>query len=223
MIIMNKKGIIFDFNGTLLWDTKLHNMAWDNFLKKYDLYLSDEEKHKRIHGRLNSEILPDLFNNSLTEQEIEHYTLEKELEYQKLCLELDEFSLAEGVIEMFEKLEKAKIPFVIATASGIENVEFYIKELKLFKWFTKDHIIYNDGSMRGKPFPDLFLKAIDVLEIKPKDSIIFEDSISGIKAAEASGTGKVIIVDSNNEDYGMWKGKHFIIKRFHDIDWNWFK
>ena len=156
---MSKKSVIFDFNGTLLWDTQLHNIAWDIFLKKYGISLSDEEKHQRIHGRLNSEIMKYLFDNKLTNEEIKRYTLEKEYEYQRLCLELDNFSMAEGTVELFEKLKRRGIPFAIATASDLVNVEFYIKTFNLYKWFKKVHIIYNDGTVRGKPFPDIFLKA----------------------------------------------------------------
>lgn len=220
---MNKKAIIFDFNGTLLWDTHLHNLAWDNFFKEHGFFLSDEEKHKKMHGRLNREILAELFGNSLLDAELERYGLEKEYEYQRLCEELNDFSLAEDVPEMFEKLKEMGISFVIATASGIENVEFYIRRLGLGKWFKKEHIIYNDGTMRGKPFPDLFLKAIEVLGIDSKDIVIFEDSVSGIKAAEAAAAGKIIIVDSNDSDYSVFEGKHPIIRHFNEINWEWFE
>ncbi len=70
--------------------------------------MSDEEKNQRIHGRMNSKILMDLFNNELTSEEIERYTLEKEYEYQRLCTELNEFSLAEGAVEVFEKLKEQR-------------------------------------------------------------------------------------------------------------------
>ncbi len=220
---MSKKRIIFDFNGTLLWDTQLHNLAWNNFLKEHGFSLSDEEKHLRVHGRLNSEILRDLFSNRLAEEEIERYALEKECEYRRLCTGLDDFSMAEGVAELFEKLKERDIPFVIATASGIENVEFYVKELKLEKWFKGEHIIYNDGSIRGKPFPDLFLKAMDVLGICGKDAVIFEDSVAGIKAAEAAGAGQIVIVDSNAGDYSQWEGKYPVIRHFNEINWDWFE
>lgn len=220
---MGKKGIIFDFNGTLLWDTHLHNKAWDNFLAEKGLYLSDEEKHMLFHGRLNKEILGELFDNSLTEAELERYGLEKEYEYQRLCAELEDFSLAEGVAELFEKLSERNIPFVIATASGLENVEFYIRRLQLGKWFKKEHIIYNDGSMRGKPFPDLFLRAMETLGIDSRNVIIFEDSVSGIKAAEAAAAGKIVIVNSNDCDYEEWKGKYPIITDFKEVDWAWFE
>lgn len=216
-----KKGIVFDFNGTLLWDTHLHNAAWDKFFREHGLYLSDEEKHQKMHGRLNKEILADLFGGRLTEAEIERYSLEKEYGYQRMCEELEDFSLAEGVIDLFEKLKEKGIPYAIATASGIENVEFYRKRLELDRWFMPEHIIYNDGSMRGKPFPDLFLKAIAALGIECGNIIVFEDSVSGIKAAEAAGAGKVVIVNSNNSDYAEWEGKYPVIRHFSEFDWKW--
>jgi beta-phosphoglucomutase-like phosphatase (HAD superfamily) len=206
-----------------LWDTHLHNAAWDIFLEKYGFSLSDEEKHQRIHGRLNSEILRDLFDNKLAEAEIQRYALEKEGIYQRLCMQLDDFSLAEGTAELFGNLQARGIPFVIATASDLENVEFYIKTLNLYQWFEKDHIIYNDGTVRGKPFPDLFLKAFNVLGIEGRDAVIFEDSIAGVKAAEASGAGKIIIVNSNDSDYAEYLDKYPIIKNFKEVDLDWFK
>jgi len=220
---MSKKGVIFDFNGTLLWDTQLHNMAWDIFLKKYGISLSDEEKHQRIHGRLNSEIMMYLFDNKLTNQEIKRYTLEKEYEYQRLCLQLDNFSMAEGTVELFEKLKQQGIPFAIATAADIENVEFYIKTFNLYTWFKKEHIIYNDGTVRGKPFPDIFLKAFNALNIEGKDAVIFEDSISGIKAAEAAEASKIVIVNSNDNDYAEYEDRYPVIKDFNEVDLDWFR
>lgn len=220
---MSKKSAIFDFNGTLLWDTHLHNAAWDLFLEKHGFSLSDEEKHRRVHGRLNSEILQDLFDNKLTEAKVEQYSLEKEQIYQGMCLELDDFSLAEGTVELFEKLKEQGNPFTIATAADWVNVEFYIKTLDLCKWFEEDYIVYNDGSVRGKPFPDLFLKALDVLGIEGGDAVIFEDSIAGVKAAEASGAAKIIIVNSNDNDYTEYLDKYPIIKSFKEVDLNWFK
>lgn len=216
------QGIVFDFNGTLLWDTQLHNIAWDNFFREHGFSMSDEEKHHKMHGRLNNEIISELFGDRLTAAEVEKYGLEKEYEYQRLCEELEDFSLAEGVTGLFEELKKKGIPFVIATASGIENVDFYIRRLGLGKWFKKEHIIYNDGSMRGKPFPDLFIKAIEVLGLDSRDITIFEDSVSGIKAAEAAGAGKIIIVNSNDSDYEVFGGKYPIIRSFSEVKAEWF-
>jgi beta-phosphoglucomutase-like phosphatase (HAD superfamily) len=76
--------------------------------------------------------------------------------------------------------------------------------------------------MRGKPFPDLFLKALNILGIEGKDAVIFEDSIAGIKAAESANAGKVVIVDSNSGDYKAWADKYPIIINFNKIGLDWF-
>lgn len=220
---MSIKGVIFDFNGTLLWDTQLHNKAWDMFLNQHGISLSDEEKHQWIHGKLNSEIMMNLFDNKLTKEKMDQYILEKEEIYQRMCTELDDFSLAEGTIALFEELKEREIPFAIATAADLVNVEFYIKTFNLYKWFKRESIIYNDGTVRGKPFPDIFLKALDVLEIEGKEALIFEDSISGIKAAEAAKAGKIVIVNSNDGDYTEYKNKHSIVNSFNEVDLEWFQ
>jgi beta-phosphoglucomutase-like phosphatase (HAD superfamily) len=130
--------------------------------------------------------------------------------------------MAEGTVELFVKLRELGIPFVIATASDWVNVEFYIRTLNLYQWFKKEYIIYNDGSVRGKPFPDLFLNALKVLGIEGRNAVIFEDSIAGVKAAEASGAGRIIIVNSNDSDYTEYRDKYPIIKSFKEIDLDWF-
>ena len=44
-------GVVFDFNGTLFWDTEYQERSWDTYLAKYGVELTKEEKLTRIHGR----------------------------------------------------------------------------------------------------------------------------------------------------------------------------
>ncbi len=212
---MTYKAVIFDFNGTLLWDTKLHNQAWDQFLKNHSIKLTDEEKAVKIHGIPNQGILKGLFNDSLTAAEIEEMAQEKEQIYRNICADVD-LKLAPGVPEFVDFLRNKKVDFAIATSSGKENVEFYIEKMKLGAWIKPENIIYDDGSMKGKPHPDIFLKAISQINQKPKDVVVFEDSMAGIKSAENAKVGEIIIVDSNNDDYGDLK--YTKIKDFSEVD-----
>ncbi|MDQ7826205.1 MAG: hypothetical protein RDV48_25605 [Candidatus Eremiobacteraeota bacterium] len=54
MRYMKNKAAIFDFNGTLLWDTAYHNKSHDIFLEKHNIHLTDEEKREKIHGKPNA-------------------------------------------------------------------------------------------------------------------------------------------------------------------------
>ena len=214
-------GVIFDFNGTLFWDTKLHNKAWDIFLTKHNLHLSDEDKFLKIHGKNNKDIFTSLFGGTLSGKQIEDYILEKEGLYQELCLQTD-MPLAPGAERFLDFLVEKKIPFTIATASGKENIDFYFEHLPLKKWFDYNRIVYNNGKIKGKPDPQIYQMAMEVIGKKPEDVIIFEDAIAGLQSAKNACAGKIIVVDSNQDDYSDWKNCQ-IIKSFDEIDRNQFK
>jgi len=216
---MKYSGVIFDFNGTLFWDTKLHNKAWDIFLQKHNKHLTDEEMFQNIHGKNNADIFTYLFGN-ITQCKIEEYTLEKENLYQQLCLQTD-MQLAPGAIDFFNFLKDNRIPFTIATASGKENLDFYFKNLPLSKWFDYNKVVYNNGQIKGKPDPQFYQTAMKMINKDPEDVVVFEDANMGLLAAKNARSGHIIIVNSNDDDYSNWKG-YQIIKDFNEVDPNLF-
>lgn len=218
---MHFSGVVFDFNGTLFWDTSLHNRAWDIFLTRHDLFLSDEEKFRWMHGKNNSDLLRSLFHNTLTETQIADFIMEKESLYQELCLETD-MELAPGVADFLDFLQNNHIPFTIATASGRENLDFYFQYLPLTKWFEYDKVVYNNGKIKGKPDPQIYELAMEIIHKKPEEVIVFEDAIAGLQAAKNACAGKIIAVNSNDDDYSDWKDCQ-IIKSFDEVDRTQFK
>ena len=156
-----------------------------------------------------------------TPEMVEKYAREKESLYRKRCLlDKENFKLAPGAIEFLDFLKENNIPRTIATMSEWDNVEFYIKEFNLSRWFDIDKIVYSDGKIPGKPAPDIFLIAADKINLPPKDCVVFEDAIAGINAAKAAGIGKIIAVDSIEpiEFYQNIDGLSGIIKNFNEAD-----
>lgn len=213
---MYYSGVIFDFNGTLFWDTKLHNRAWDIFLERHNLYLSDEDKFSKMHGRNNRDLLIEFFSKPLSDEEIASLIFEKEMFYQELCLETD-LSLAPGVITFLDFLKNNNIPFTIATASGKENLDFYFENLDISKWFDYEKVVYNNGKIKSKPHPEIYLTAMSVIGKNPEEVIVFEDAIAGLESAKNAGAGNIIAVNSNNDDYKDWSN-YQIIKNFDEVD-----
>ena len=216
---MKLKGVIFDFNGTLFWDTKLHNKAWDLFLDKMGISLTDLEKTEKIHGKNNKDILNNVFPMELSEEDIVKFSTEKERIYQAICLRQD-MQLAPGAKEFLNFLLTNNIPSTIATASEVDNVNFYFDHLDLKPFFDRAKVIFDDGSLYSKPHPQIFQKAMNVLGLKESETLIFEDSLAGIAAAENAGAGRIIIVNSNNENYSRWDYQQ--IKSFSEVDKNLF-
>ncbi len=218
---MHFSGVVFDFNGTLFWDTGFQNRAWDLFLTRHDLFLSDEDKFLKMHGKNNSDIFQSLFGGVLTDDQIGDYIMEKESLYQELCLETD-MQLAPGATDLLNFLKNNNIPFTIATASGKENLDFYFEHLPLTEWFEYGKVVYNNGKIKGKPDPQIYELAMEIIGRKPEEVIVFEDAVAGLQAAKNAKAGEIIIVDSNDDNYSDWKD-YRIIKNFDEVDRTQFK
>lgn len=212
-------GIVFDFNGTIFWDTEIHNEAWDIFFESHNIKMSDAEKFHTMHGKNNKDILISLFPKT-NNNDVDRLSLEKELIYQELCLKT-EMSLAPGLKDFLLFLKERNIPFTIATASGKENQDFYFKYLDLSKWFDINKVVYNNGQIKSKPDPEIYLKAMQQIGKKPEDTIIFEDAIAGLEGARNAKAGKIIIVDSFGYEYKGWDN-YLKIKNYTEIDRNLF-
>ena len=101
MVCLNNtkiKGVVFDFNGTLFWDTDLHNETWDVFLKRKGIRLSNKDKYEMLHGKNNKDTLNSLFPDQFSDANIEALSAEKENIYQNSCLQTD-MQLAPGAEE----------------------------------------------------------------------------------------------------------------------------
>ncbi len=216
------QGIIFDFNGTLYWDSQLHYDAWREFSKVLrGTEFTDEEMRDKMFGHTNEDIIEYAIGRKPSCEMVSKYAYEKESLYRKRCLlDREKFKLAPGAVEFLDFLKENNIPRTIATMSEWDNVEFYIKEFHLEQWFDVDKIVYSNGIIPGKPAPDIFMIAADKIGLNPKDCVVVEDAIAGIKSASAAGIGKIIAIASLEpiEFYKNIKEVDSIIKNFYEFD-----
>ena len=128
--------------------------------------------------------------------------------------------LSPGAEDFLDYLKDNNIPRTIATMSEWDNVEFYIKEFNLGKWFDLNRIVYSNGKIPGKPAPDIYQIAAKNLELAPENCIVVEDAISGINAANSAGIGMIIAIASVESDnlYKSIPCVKQIIHNFNEID-----
>jgi len=195
------RGIIFDFNGTLFFDSDKHEYAWKKISQAFrsDPF-SNEEMSTYVHGRTNRSILEYLFQHEISDDLLNDYVLIKENYYKQACLEDPvNMKLVNGAVELFEYLMAKNIRINIATAAEITNLNFFNKQFGLETWFDKNKIVYDDFNIRSKPAPDMFLKAADNIGVNPSNCLVFEDSESGIIAAKNAGISKIVIIDPSGD------------------------
>ena len=216
---MTYKGIIFDFNGTLYWDSAKHKQAWREFSKIIrGTEFSDEEMVHHMFGRTNEEIIEYAIGRKPAPEMVEKYGQEKEALYRQRALnDSENFHLAKGAVEFLDFLKKREIPRTIATMSDKVNVDFYFENFDLAKWFDIDKVVYADGIVPSKPAPDIYQIAAKNLGLEPKECIVVEDAISGIKSASSAGIGKIIAICSE-EPYEFYLNMPEVSEIIRDFD-----
>lgn len=191
------KAILFDFNGTLFYDSDKHHVAWSRFLAKRGLHVPDAEEFQRdFVGTVNTDILHTYVDPTMTAEQILHAVEEKEELYFEACLEDAAcLRLRDGAESFFDLLTERGIPFMLATGSARQNMEFYFRHLPIGKWFSFDkNIIYDDYSRPGKPAPNIYLDSAKHLGTPIEECVVFEDALAGYQAASAAGAGGIVMV-----------------------------
>lgn len=214
-------AVIFDFNGTLFFDTEKHITAWEKYAEKIVGRPLTADENAAIMGRSNQFILKFLLGRMPTDDELSLMGEEKEAVYREMCLNDEKsFHLAKGAEELLDNLKDSNIPYMIATSSPLSNIEFYMEKMGIDRWFDSDKIVYDNGKLKGKPEPDIYLAAIEKLGISAKEAVVFEDSLSGIKAAKAAGIGKIIGVASylSTEKLADTDGVDEVITDYTEVD-----
>ncbi len=188
------KGIIFDFNGTLFFDSQMHILAFRRLFAEYNLpILSDDEIVHSIFGRTNITIYREQFNPQASMEEAVAFSNKKESLYREICLSDPTcMHLVDGAEEMLDELKARKIPFCLATGSPKDNLDFYVEQLGLGRWFDASNTVYDDRTFPGKPAPDIYQIAAKKIGLDPSETLVFEDGTSGMLAALRAGVSAIV-------------------------------
>jgi beta-phosphoglucomutase len=190
------RGAIFDLDGTIVDNMPIHVEAFAIFAERHGLPPLTLDDRKRLDGRRNSEIFPDLFGRPLTEADQQAFAEEKEALYRGLSV--GRLTPVNGLIRLLDRLDARAVPVAIATSAPPENVTHTLAELGLSSRLAC--IVRGDQVTRGKPFPDVFLAAATRLGVAPVDCVAFEDAPAGIIAARAAGMRTVAVSNSFTPD-----------------------
>jgi beta-phosphoglucomutase family hydrolase len=180
---MNAGALIFDLDGTLIDNNSFHLTAWKKYLKNIGIDVGEEAYRKNINGRTNKDAIEYIYNRKMTDEEAMVYTLEKEAVYRELYSA--HIKPVEGLLPFLEALDRRSIPMAIAT-SGIDvNIDFMFQHIPIKQYFKT---IVNSAHIRkGKPDPEIYIKAASGLNIPAANCLAFEDATVGIHAAKAAG------------------------------------
>ncbi|HTD40909.1 MAG TPA: HAD family phosphatase [Mucilaginibacter sp.] len=175
---------IFDMDGTLIDNTPYHYKSWQALFRKYGKgELPKQTYYTEISGVPIMETLKRLFGANRDEEDLKELLKEKEEFYRK---EYAPYLVAIGGLENFlSGLKSNGVKMAMATSATVEDIDFILNKIPIRDDF--DEIVNTSMVSNPKPNPDIFLKAAEKLNIPPERCVVFEDSLAGIKAANAAG------------------------------------
>lgn len=206
-------AVIFDMDGVIVDNMQYHKKAWGVFLKKYapDVELEEFSRH---FGKVNKDLLKIVFKREVSAQEGARFGEEKEAIYRKIYA--DRIVPIAGLVEFLDTLKQNRVKTAVATAAPRVNMDFVFDKTGLRQYF--DVLIAAAEVMRGKPDPEIYLKAAKKLSCPPESCLVFEDSMPGIQAAQNAGM-KVIALATSHPAERLQSAER-VVKDFTDISFD---
>lgn len=185
------KAVIFDKDGTIIDTEPLHKEMWIKVLKERGYAATDDILMQCIglnYPSMNT-LLKRYFGDDF---EINDHYL-----YINECVRNYELKygipIKKGFFELSDWLQMHNIRSAVATSSMHEEAEFCLTHLHIRERF--DLVVGGDEIKNGKPAPDIFLKAAELLNVGTDECIVFEDSENGVKSALSAGIKCIYIPD----------------------------
>ncbi|MGX7348196.1 beta-phosphoglucomutase [Aerococcus vaginalis] len=189
---MTEKAFIFDLDGVIVDTAEFHYVAWKNLADRIGISI-DRKFNERLKGISRMESLERILvhgdmADKLSDEEKEKLAAEKNTEYVALLQQLTPVDVFDGLIDFLTEAKALGIHCVIASAS--KNAPLILEKLEIADYF--DGIVDPATLTKGKPDPEIFLKAAASVDTEPAHAIGFEDAeagIEGIKAASMFAVG----------------------------------
>ncbi len=208
------KGVIFDMDGVLVNNMAVHFRAFAAMAERYNLQAEEGVDFSHLNGRGNDDIITALFPAELVaEKGIKALADEKEALYREIYA--PEIVPTAGLVSLLGELKEAGLRCAVGSSGPRENVEFVLRECHIEPYF--DVRISGDMVTRCKPDPEIFLTAAQQLGLEPSECLVFEDAISGVRAAKAAGMRVIALTTTHSREQLLAEGAEIVANDFTTI------
>lgn len=183
-------GAVFDMDGLLLDTERVVCAAWDSAAN--EVGFTDVERAKRSCLGCNENSTRAFFVRTYGENFDYQTFRDLTRKYAHEVLDVN-VPVKEGAAEILANLKAQGIKLAVASSTREATVRDQLDRAGLLQYF--DAVITGDMVANGKPHPEIFRKAADVLGFPPEECIAFEDSKNGIRSAYRAGMYPIQIPD----------------------------
>ena len=182
-----KKGFVFHLDGVITDTAKFHYIAWKELADSIGITI-DLQFNEQLKGISRMDSLERILayggkENDYTAEQKEEMAADKNANYVKLLDDLSPADLLPGVKAFLDAAKEMNVPCSLASAS--KNAPFILKKLGVYDYF--DAIVDPATLKKGKPDPEIFVRAAELIHIDPSEAVGFEDAQAGIEGIKGAG------------------------------------
>jgi beta-phosphoglucomutase len=179
------QAVIFDLDGVITDTARYHYLAWKRLAETQGVHF-DEEFNEHLKGidRMGSlELILASATCSYTQQEKLALADEKNQHYVQLIASMSPADLLPGAVQALDACRAAGLKIGLASVS--KNAFAVLEMLGITGKF--DYVVDAAKIARGKPDPEIFLKAASELGVSPERCLGVEDAVAGVASIKAAG------------------------------------
>jgi beta-phosphoglucomutase len=183
--MMRTAACIFDLDGVIVDTARYHFLAWKRLTDQLGIHFTEEdnERLKGVSRMASLEIILEIGNiNTDDSTKLEYATLKNKW-YTDFISKMTPDEILPGSLDFIKELRKANIRVAIGSAS--KNTPLILKRVGILELF--DAVADGNIVSKAKPDPDIFIKAAEMVNVKPGKCVVFEDAVAGVQAALNAG------------------------------------
>lgn len=186
------KGMIFDMDGTVVNSIENDYKAWKKVFKEHGVDFPYEDLVMKS-GTKGTELVKKYLD--LPEKELESIVRKKNEYFFEISAQ-DGLEMMPHVQELLTKVKEYSYRTALATGGNRDKANFILKHINLEGYF--DEIVTADDLSKGKPDPEIFLKAAEKLGVNPEETLVWEDAPFGVEAAK-NGNFKCVAITTSQK------------------------
>jgi HAD superfamily hydrolase (TIGR01509 family) len=195
------KAVVFDWDG-LLFDSEGCWLEADKRMLAQNNIKYDGGERYLFTGKSQADCANTFINKFGLKLPVGKIIDQRKEQVGKIY-QVTEQQLMPGALALIKGLHQKGLKLAVASGSGKSVLDFIIKKQGLYSYFQE--VISSDSVKNGKPAPDVYLHAAELLQIKASECVAFEDAESGVRSAKAAGM-KCIAVPNKytaNQDFSI--------------------
>jgi sugar-phosphatase len=207
------KAVIFDMDGVLIDSEPLWRKSMIIGFNGLGVTFTEDDCRKTTGMRFKEVVQIWLDHFKIT-----HITppqLEDKVLRLLTQLILEEGKAIDGVLEIYKFCREKNLKVGLATSSSARLVEAVLKKLQLENSF--DAVVSAEKMTYGKPHPEVFLVCATLLDVKPYECVIIEDSLNGVIAAKAAQAKVFAVPDAEHRHMKEFAVANWKCENMHEV------